>query len=266
MRAFDELLRVMARLRSSDGCPWDREQTHGSLRPYLLEEAYEALEAVDAEDWSRLCDELGDVLLQVVFHAQLASERGDFDIEDVCAGIVRKLKRRHPHVFADAVADTPDQVLDRWEKLKRQEKGYEGRRSALDGIPPAMPALQRAHKLQKRAARVGFDWDGIEGPRAKIDEELAEVDDAEAAELEDEIGDLLFAVVNLARFLGVEPEGALRGANARFTRRFKAIERAGGGAERLREMDLEQMDELWEQAKAEEAETSEDPTGPSPTT
>lgn len=261
MRAFHELVRVMARLRSPDGCPWDREQTHSSLRPYLLEEAYEALEAVDAEDWARLCDELGDVLLQVVFHAQLASEREDFDIQDVCAGIVTKLKRRHPHVFADAVAESPEEVLARWEKLKRQEKGYEGRRSALDGVPAAMPALQRAHKLQKRAARVGFDWDGMEGPRAKIDEELAEVDEAGAAEVEDEIGDLLFAVVNLARFLGVEPEGALRRANARFVRRFRAIERAAGSAEQLREMDLQQMDELWEQVKTEEAQTSEGPAG-----
>lgn len=253
MELFDELVRVMARLRAPDGCPWDREQTHRSLRPYLLEEAYEALEAVEEEDWARLCDELGDVLLQVVFHAQLASERGDFGIEDVCEKIVTKLKRRHPHVFSDQVADTPDEVIDRWEKLKRQEEGYRERESAVDGTPASLPALQRAYKLQKRAARVGFDWDEIAGPRAKVEEELREVDEAGAAEAEDEIGDLLFAVVNLARFMNVEPEGALRRANERFIRRFRSVERQAGGSEQLRGMNLEEMDRLWERAKVEEA-------------
>ena len=253
MERFDELVRVMARLRSPDGCPWDREQTHRSLRPYMLEEVYEALEAVEEEDWSRLADELGDVLLQVVFHAQLASERGDFDIEDVCGHIVTKLKRRHPHVFADSIADTPDEVIDRWEKLKREEEGYQDRESAVDGIPASLPALQRAYKLQKRASRVGFDLDDVSGPRAKVAEELQEVDEADADSVEDEIGDLLFAVVNLARFLNVEPEGALRRANERFSSRFRSVEQGAGTPERLREMSLEEMDELWERAKAEEA-------------
>jgi len=253
MDCFDELVGVMARLRAPDGCPWDGEQTHSSLRPYLLEEAYEALEAVDEQDWRRLCDELGDVLLQVVFHARLASERGDFDIGDVVTGIVTKLYRRHPHVFGEAQVSSSDEVLDRWEKLKHEEPGYQDRNSVLDGIPQALPALQRAHKLQKRAARAGFDWDDIGGPRDKIDEELGEVDEADESSVEDEIGDLLFAVVNYARFRGVEPEGALRGANKRFTRRFRAVEQAAGGAEQLREMDLQQMDELWERAKSEEA-------------
>jgi tetrapyrrole methylase family protein / MazG family protein len=258
MEPFDELVRVMARLRSPDGCPWDREQTHRSLRPYMVEEVYEALEAIEEEKWARLADELGDVLLQVVFHAQLASERGDFDIGDVCGKIVTKLKRRHPHVFSDSIADTPDEVIDRWEKLKREEEGYQDRKSAVDGIPAALPALQRAHKLQKRAARAGFDWDDITGPRAKVEEELAEVDeaageDAGATAVEDEIGDLLFAVVNLARFLDVEPEGALRRANDRFSRRFRSVEQQAGTSERLLEMNLEEMDELWERAKAEEA-------------
>ncbi len=253
MEHFDELVRVMARLRAPDGCPWDREQTHRSLRPYMLEETYEALEAVDEGDWPRLADELGDVLLQVVFHAQLASERGDFDIEDVCGKIVTKLKRRHPHVFSDSIADTPDAVIDRWEQIKREEEGYQDRESAVDGIPAALPALQRAHKLQKRASRAGFDWDEISGPRAKVEEELQEVDEADAASVEDEIGDLLFAVVNLARFLDVEPEGALRRANDRFSRRFRAVEQQAGTPERLREMSLEEMDRLWERAKAEEA-------------
>jgi len=253
MDGFDELVRVMARLRAPDGCPWDREQTHSSLRPYLLEEVYEALEAIDAEDWPRLCDELGDVLLQVVFHAQLAAERGDFNINDVAAAIVTKLKRRHPHVFGDTTVADSDEVVDRWEQLKREETGYHERESALDGIPEALPALQYAHKLQKRAARAGFDWDDIAGPRAKIDEELREVDEAGEAAIEHEIGDLLFAIVNYARFRGVEPESALRRANSRFARRFRAVERAAGSTERLQEMDLTEMDELWERAKAEEA-------------
>ena len=250
---FDELVRVMAQLRAPDGCPWDREQTHRSLRPYLLEEAYEALEAVDAEDWDRLSDELGDVLLQVVFHAQLASERDDFTIADVCEKSVTKLKRRHPHVFADSVAETPDEVVDRWEKIKRQEEGYQERESAVDGIPEILPALQRAYKLQKRASRAGFDWPEISGPRAKVDEELREVDEATGDALEHEVGDLLFAVVNLARFLDVEPEGALRRANERFSRRFRSVEEQAGGSEQLSGMDLEELDLLWERAKAEEA-------------
>jgi tetrapyrrole methylase family protein/MazG family protein len=253
MDSFDELIRVMAQLRAPEGCPWDREQSHRSLRPYLLEETYEALEAIDAEDWARLSDELGDVLLQVVFHAQLASERGDFDIEDVVAGIVAKLRRRHPHVFGTASVSGADEVVDRWEQIKRGEAGCEDRESALDGIPESLPALQRAHKLQRRAARAGFDWDDIAGPRAKIDEELAEVAAADAASVEHEIGDLLFAVVNYARFLGVEPESALRRANERFIRRFRSVERAAGSAERLQAMSLDEMDELWEQAKTEEA-------------
>jgi tetrapyrrole methylase family protein/MazG family protein len=253
MDSFDELIRVMAQLRAPEGCPWDREQSHRSLRPYLLEETYEALEAIDAEDWARLSDELGDVLLQVVFHAQLASERGDFDIEDVVAGIVAKLRRRHPHVFGTASVSGADEVVDRWEQIKRGEAGCEDRESALDGIPESLPALQRAHKLQRRAARAGFDWDDIAGPRAKIDEELAEVAAADAASVEHEIGDLLFAVVNYARFLGVEPESALRRANERFIQRFRSVERAAGSAERLQAMSLDEMDELWEQAKTEEA-------------
>ena len=254
MEQFDELVRVMARLRGPGGCPWDREQSHHSLRPYLLEESYEALEAVDAGDWDRLRDELGDVLLQVVFHAQLAAERGDFDIGDVCEGIVTKLYRRHPHVFGDVEVSGSDEVLDRWEKLKRQERGYEQRSSALDGIPLQLPALQRAMKLQKRAAKQGFDWPDAAGPRAKIDEELGELDGAERERLEHELGDLLFAVVNLARFLEVEPESALRAAMTRFESRFRRMEEAAGGGEGLRQLTLPEMDRLWEQAKEVEAE------------
>ena len=252
MEQFDELIRVMARLRASDGCPWDREQTHSSLRQYLLEETYEALEAIDEEDWPRLADELGDVLLQVVFHAQLASECGKFGITEVCDKIVAKLKGRHPHVFADTSVADSDEVVVNWEAIKSREDGYCQRVSSLDGIPMALPALQRAHKLQKKAARAGFDWEEIEGPREKINEELREVDEAGPESVEHEIGDLLFAVVNLARFLDVEPESALRKANERFTRRFRSVEQAAGTADRLRAMTLTEMDELWERAKAEE--------------
>jgi len=252
MQQFDELVRVMARLRAPRGCPWDREQTHKSLRSYLLEETYEAVEAIDDEDWRRLCDELGDVLLQVVFHAQLAAERGDFGIEDVLAAIVNKLHRRHPHVFGDAqVADTAE-VLERWEHLKHQEEGYEDRNSLLDGIPRGLPALQRALMTQSRAAKVGFDWDDDRGPRAKLREELSELERAPADQIEAELGDVLFAMVNLARFLKVDPESALRQATARFDRRFRAMEEAGGGREGLEQMTLPEMDRLWDQAKAQE--------------
>jgi tetrapyrrole methylase family protein/MazG family protein len=250
MERFDELVRVMARLRAPGGCPWDREQTHRSLRRYLLEETYEAVEAIDDGDWRRLRDELGDVLLQVVFHAQLAAEREEFSIEDVVAGIVRKLYRRHPHVFGEAEVADSAEVLDRWEHLKHQEEGYEGRESLLDGVPRGLPALQRAMKLQSRASRVGFDWDDASGPWGKVHEELGELERARPEEAEAELGDVLFALVNLARFLEVDAEGALRRASNRFYRRFRAMERAAADRGGLAQMTLPEMDELWEQAKA----------------
>ena len=250
MEQFDELVRVMARLRAPDGCSWDREQSHESLRPYLLEESYEAVEAIDDEEWSRLRDELGDVLLQVVFHAQLAAERGDFTIEDVAAGIVEKLYRRHPHVFGEAEVADSGEVLERWEKLKHEEEGYKERESALDGIPRTMPALLRAAKLQSRASQLRFDWQDESGPRAKVHEEITELDRASEEEVEAELGDVIFSLVNLARFLKVDPESALRGANARFERRFRAMEQSAGGSAQLAGMSLQEMDTLWEQAKS----------------
>jgi len=250
MEQFDELVRVMAQLRAPEGCPWDAEQTHRSLRPYFLEETYEAVEAIDEDDWPRLRDELGDVLLQVVFHAQLAAERGEFTIEDVAAGIVEKLYRRHPHVFGDAKVADSAEVLKRWEELKHEEEGYTDRESALDGVPRAMPAVPRALKIQSRASKVGFDWQDESGPRAKVHEEIAELEQASEEEVEAEFGDVLFALVNLARFLKVDPESALRGANARFERRFRAMEQAAGGRAGLAQMSLQEMDELWEQAKS----------------
>lgn len=254
MREFDELVSIMARLRDADGCPWDREQTHETLKPYMLEEVYEVLEAVDEGDAGRLCGELGDLLLQVVFHAQLGSEAGEFDMAAVCAAINEKLIRRHPHVFGDVQVRDSAHVVDNWEHLKRQEREAAPRLSVLDGVPVILPALKRATDVQKKAARVGFDWEEVSGPVAKLGEELAELDEARAGgdrgDVVAEIGDVLFAVVNIARFLHVDAEDALRMACDRFERRFRSIEdRAGAEGRSLGEMSLEEMDELWEAAK-----------------
>jgi tetrapyrrole methylase family protein / MazG family protein len=252
---FAELIEVMARLRAEDGCPWDREQTHQSLKPYLLEETYEALEAIDAGDFPELCKELGDVLLQIVFHAQIASEAGHFTSGDVCRAIVDKLVHRHPHVFGDVEVDGPDQVLTNWEQLKRQEKGdSQEPHSSLDGVPKHLPALLRAQRVQSRASRVGFDWDRIDGPLDKVEEEFAELrrewEEGNKEKVEEEFGDLLFALVNTARFLKVDSEDSLRRAVSKFERRFRAVEatfRQRG--EELSDASLEEMDRVWDQVK-----------------
>lgn len=256
---MEQLAEVMATLRSAGGCPWDRQQTHESLKRYLLEEAYEVLEAIDAQDSKRLAEELGDLLLQIVFHAQIASEQGAFDLEAVAERIVRKLERRHPHVFGEVTVEDAEEVLVNWERLKRDEPGYEDRRSALDGVPRWLPALMQAAEVQKRAARVGFDWSDVEGPLAKVSEELRELEvvrggpGADRGRLTDEVGDLLFAVVNVARWLGVDAEDALRLATARFRARFEAIERAAAEQGReLAAMSLAEMDQLWDRAKCDE--------------
>ena len=256
---FEELKGIMARLRSSNGCPWDREQDHATLKPYLLEEAYEVLDAIDAGDDGELCGELGDVLLQVVFHAQIASETGRFTVDDVCRAIVDKLVRRHPHVFADvAVADSGD-VLRNWEQIKREERGGdEGPApSALDGVPRPLPALLRAQRVQEKAARVGFDWDQVDGALAKVTEEINELrrecdDGGTPQRITEEFGDLLFALVNVARFMQVAPEDALRGAVDKFDRRFRRVERdfAARGTS-LCEATLEEMDTVWNEIKVE---------------
>jgi tetrapyrrole methylase family protein/MazG family protein len=247
---------VMARLRAPDGCPWDREQTHESLRTYLLEETYEVLAALDSGDVQETCEELGDLLLQVLFHAQIATENGDFRLIDSIQYAIAKLVRRHPHVFGEAEADSPDQVLQNWEQIKRQERTDNGQeqRSMLDGINAALPALSQALKIQERVARVGFDWQDEAQVRAKLDEELAEYaaapDDASRAR---ELGDVLFALVNLARWQGINPEDLLRETNARFGRRFHAIEaHAAQTGRNLTAMTLAEMDAIWEQAKADE--------------
>lgn len=242
---IERLTAIMAQLRDPvSGCEWDTVQTFATIAPYTIEEAYEVADAIERGDMVDLKDELGDLLLQVVFHARMAEEAGDFDLGDVAATISDKMERRHPHIFLGAAEG--GHYL--WEQIKAEERGAKGHVSALDGVAAGLPALLRAEKLQKRAARTGFDWPDPSGARAKIDEELAEVEAAPADEIEEEIGDLLFAVVNWARKLEVDPEGALRGANAKFERRFKAMEAEAGEA--FAGLDLDAKEALWVRAKA----------------
>ncbi|WP_022685673.1 nucleoside triphosphate pyrophosphohydrolase [Sphingomonas phyllosphaerae] len=249
---IERLISIMARLRGPDGCEWDREQTFATIAPYTIEEAYEVADAIARDDLAELKDELGDLLLQVVFHARIAEEQGAFAFTDVVAAISDKMERRHPHIFGDE----KEGGHHRWEEVKAQERAARGADSMLDGVAVALPALLRAEKLQKRAARVGFDWPDAAGPRAKIDEELAEVEAATTpAEVADEIGDLLFATVNWARHHDVDPEAALRTATAKFERRFRAMEDAAGVA--FAEMTLDEKEALWAGVKASE-------TSPSP--
>ena len=242
------ILAVMDRLRGEGGCPWDRAQTAQSLRPYLIEETYELLEALDDDDVDNVREELGDVLFQVVFHARLGEERDPpWNMGDVADGIARKLYRRHPHVFEDpGRLERPEQVLTEWEALKLQE----GRESVLDGVPRALPALMRAQKVQTKASRIGFDWGDVAGPAAKLQEELDEVQAALAAgdqaEVAAELGDLAFSLVNLGRHLGVDVEIALREATAKFERRFRHME---AETPDLKALDLEAKERLWEAAK-----------------
>ncbi len=255
-RAIERLLSIMERLRGPDGCPWDREQTLRTLRPYVLEETYEVLEAIDSGDSTEHCEELGDLLLQIVFQAQLAKEEGKFEFADVAEAISNKLVSRHPHVFGTTDVKDADAVLRQWAALKREEKKAKGGgHSVLEGVPREMPALARADRLTEKASRVGFDWPDPGGARDKVAEELAELDRAIAAgdpaQLEHELGDVLFAIANLARKLGVPPEEALRGAVARFVSRFGHVERelARRGVQHG-EATLEQMDALWDEAKS----------------
>jgi MazG family protein len=254
--AVERLLGIMERLRGPQGCPWDREQTLRTLRPYVLEETYEVLEAIDAGDAREHCTELGDLLLQIVFQAQLRKEEGAFEFADVADAISDKLVSRHPHVFGDADAKDADAVLRQWAALKREENRKKGGGdSVLEGVPREMPALARADRLTEKASRIGFDWPDAAGARAKLTEELAELDEAVAAgdrdAIEHELGDAMFALANFSRKLGVPPEEALRGTLARFVSRFTHIERelarrgVGHGQATLAEMDA-----LWDEAKA----------------
>jgi len=254
---FEELVRIMERLRADGGCPWDREQTRESLKPFLIEEAYEVVEAIDEGDPKKLMEELGDLLFQVVFHAQVAAEQGEFTINQVLAATADKMVRRHPHVFADGTASTACEVLEQWEELKRRERDAKaaGLASALDGVPKELPALLRAQRLQDKASRTGFDWPEISGVIAKVEEELGELKEAiqgaAPEEVELELGDLLFSLVNLARFLNLSAEETLRKSITRFATRFRYIEETiERGGRRLKEVNLEEMEKLWEDAKS----------------
>jgi MazG family protein len=260
-RPIDRLLAVMARLRDPErGCPWDLAQDFGSIARYAIEEAYEVVDAIERSDIPALKDELGDLLLQVVFHARMAEEEGAFDFDQVAAAIVAKMLRRHPHVFGDATAASADAVRASWEQLKADERALRtgpDSASVLAGVAKALPALTRADKLQRRAARVGFDWGAPEPILDKIAEEIgelgAELATADKARLADELGDVLFAVANLARHLEIDPEAALRGTNEKFERRFKSIERALTAMGKTPEdSSLEEMEALWQRAKRSE--------------
>ena len=253
---LNDLVDIMRLLRSPEGCPWDREQTHQSLKKYLIEETYEVLEAIDMKDDKKIYDELGDLLLQIVFHAQIADEEGRFNIDDVITAVCRKMIMRHTHVFGNDQADTADQVVDNWESLKKKEKGITNHTDVLKDVPSNLPALMRSYKVQQKAAQVGFDWDNIEDVINKVEEEISEIKDVYKSKnverITDEIGDALFALVNLARFLGIQPELALTGTINKYIKRFEFIEKeAMSKGKRLEDMQLSEMDELWNKAKTE---------------
>jgi len=249
-----DLVELMAKLRGSEGCPWDRKQTTESLKPFLIEECYEVVEALDEGTPSKVKEELGDLLFQIVFHARLAEEQGDFSMHDVIASNIEKMIRRHPHVFGNARLSTDKEVLANWEDIKKKEKGYEERKSILEGVPRHLPSLLRAHSLQERAARVGFDWSRIDEALPKLDEEIAEFKESlkheDAAGIEEELGDIFFMLVNISRFLGVNPEEALRKTISKFIRRFRYIEEhAANEGRSLNDMTLEDMERLWQNSK-----------------
>ncbi|NLJ80747.1 MAG: nucleoside triphosphate pyrophosphohydrolase [Firmicutes bacterium] len=252
---WPDLLQIIEKLRSPQGCPWDRKQTHQSLKRYLLEESYELFEAIDRNNPNAIVDELGDVLLQILLHAQIGKETQAFTIDDVIQNLAEKLIRRHPHVFAHKEAATPEEVAVHWDDIKKTEKAAARRTSVLDGVPREFPALMRAEKIQRKAAKVGFDWSRTEDVAAKIEEELAEVQEAlsqgRKEKTEEELGDLLFAAVNLARFQEIDPEFALQKATAKFSERFRFIEQYSKEKGLvLEEMTLGEMNAIWDQAKA----------------
>jgi tetrapyrrole methylase family protein/MazG family protein len=253
LTGFTKLMEIMRRLRAPGGCPWDAEQTHESLKRYLLEETYEVMEAIDAGSPAMLKEELGDLLLQPIFHAAIAEEKGEFTMAEVLETINEKLVRRHPHVFGDQVIRSSEEQITNWEQIKKAEKGEE-RKSALSGVPPHLPALMKAQKITEKAARVGFDWEHTDQVFAKVLEELHEFEETMAAgdqeRMEAELGDLLFAIVNLGRFLAINPEEALRKTITRFSKRFSHVEEtlhSRGTA--MKDATLAEMDNLWEEAK-----------------
>jgi tetrapyrrole methylase family protein/MazG family protein len=252
MDNFRRLIEIMARLRGPNGCPWDKAQDHQTLKPYIVEETYEVLDAIDKNNPHDLSEELGDLLLQIVFHSQIAGEKGDFNVDDVCRKISEKLIKRHPHIFSEQTQLTPEQVLNQWEEIKRDNNfDY----SALDGIPKTLPALLKAYRIQEKVGRIGFDWKDTSGVIAKIKEEIGEFEKAAISgdneELAKELGDLLFSIVNLSRHLGLRAEESLEQTNKKFIKRFQYIERKL--AERGKspaQTSLEEMDALWEESKS----------------
>jgi len=251
---FYELVNIMKKLRDKNGCPWDREQTRDSIKAYLIEEAYELLEAIDEENPDKIKEELGDVLFQIIFHAKLAEEQKEFDVFDVCLHVKEKMIRRHPHVFGNSKVSSSKEVLERWEDIKRKEPKNSERKSALDGIPKELPSLLRARRFQEKAARVGFDWEKTEQVFEKVEEELAELKETfsknNKIEMEHELGDVLFSLVNIGRFIKVNPEEAMRKAIDRFFQRFKYIEEetTKRGLD-LNDLSLQEMDKYWNEAK-----------------
>ena len=261
---FEKLVEIMTTLRGPNGCPWDKQQDFDSLKPMLVEETYEVLEAIDNDDFDGLAEELGDLLLHIVFQAQLGKEAGTFDIDTVIDKICEKLVRRHPHVFGSDTASSPEEVIKNWEAIKALEKAEKlkhrtpEQRSLLEGIPTKLPALHEAHQISSRAARVGFDWPRIDGVFNKLEEETRELreamtgpEESRQSRLEDEIGDILFVIVNLARFLKIDSESALKGANRKFKSRFQHMEaQLASSGKKIEETSLGEMESLWQQAKA----------------
>ena len=261
---FHKLAQLMDVLRSPEGCPWDVEQTRETLKPMLIEEAYEVLEALDGDDPDQLLEELGDLLFQVVFHSRIAKERQEFDVYDVCQAVFQKMVRRHPHVFGEEQFEDSQDLLRNWEDLKSAEKTAAGRKnqkdSLLDGIPPELPTIYRTHQMTAKAARVGFDWESVDGIQDKWDEEFQELRAARAtgdpAAIQEEVGDLLFTALNVARYLEIDPETALRRANRKFEDRFRAMERHFKAQGRpLKEVSVPDMEEEWSRIKRETAES-----------
>jgi len=254
---FERLVSLMAKLRAPGGCPWDREQNFDTIKPYTLEETYEVLDAIDKRDWSELAEELGDLMLQCVFYAQMASEDGRFSISDSLDHINQKLVRRHPHVFADASAETPDDVKKRWDEIKAEEKLAKNQvpQLLLDRVPRNLPALIESAQISGKAAAVGFDWENIEQVFDKLDEEVRELHEERAhgtqEDIEHELGDMLFVIVNIARFLKVDPEQALRKSNAKFRKRFAHVEQSlAERGRKFSDSDIEEMESLWTEAKS----------------
>ena len=252
--AFQRLVELMATLRGPNGCPWDRKQTPESLKPFLVEECYEVIDALEDGAPDKIRDELGDLLFQIIFHARIAEETGRFTINDVITAIDEKMIRRHPHVFGTEKLSTEKEVLANWEDIKKKEKGHEDRKSILEGVPKELPSLLRAHRLQERAARVGFDWAHLNEALPKLDEEIAEfkksLKSEDAEKIEEELGDVFFMLVNVSRFLGVNPDEALRKTIGKFIHRFRYIEEHAEQAGRsLNDMTLDEMETLWQEAK-----------------